>query len=73
MNDDRKNEALAAWRKLLNEPEIRMDAEEQYDELLKAADEMERFGLISGVEWRKLVQEANTAFAKATEGVGGGT
>lgn len=73
MNNDQKKEALAAWYKLLNEPEIRMDCEEQYDELLKAADEMERVGLISGVEWRKLVQEAGIAFSKAIEGVGGGT
>jgi hypothetical protein len=50
-----------------------MDCEEQYDELLKAADEMERTGLISAVEWRKLVQEAGIAFSKAIEGVGGGT
>lgn len=73
MNDDQKKRALAAWYKLLNEPEIRMDVEEQYDELLKAADEMERTGLISSSEWRKLVKEAGTAFAKAIEGVGGGT
>jgi hypothetical protein len=73
MNDDQKKQALAAWYKLLKEPEIHMDVEEQYDELLKAADEMERTGLISGVEWRKLVKEASTAFATATEGVDGGT
>jgi glycerol dehydrogenase-like iron-containing ADH family enzyme len=73
MNDDQKKQALAAWQKLLNEPEIRMDAEEQYDELLKAADEMERTGLINSSEWRKLVKAAGTSFAKAIEGVGGGT
>ena len=73
MNDDRKQDALAAWYQLLKEPEIRMDCEEQYDELLKAADEMERTGLISGAEWRQLVREAGVAFANATEGVGGGT
>jgi hypothetical protein len=73
MNDDQKKQALAAWYKLLNEPEIRMDAEEQYDELLKAADEMERTGLISSSEWRTLVKAAGTSFAKAIEGVGGGT
>jgi hypothetical protein len=31
MNDDGKERALSAWRKLLEEPEIRMDAEEHYD------------------------------------------
>jgi hypothetical protein len=50
-----------------------MDAEEQYDELLKAADEMERTGLINSVEWRRLVQEASAAFANATQGLGRGT
>lgn len=73
MNDDQKKEALAAWYKLLREPEIRMGSEEQYDELLKAADEMERTGLINGVEWRGLVREAGAAFSSAIEGVGGGT
>lgn len=73
MNDDQKKLALAAWYKLLHEPEIRMDVEEQYDELLKAADEMERTGLIGSSEWRKLVKEAATAFAKVIDGVGGGT
>ncbi|MET0774092.1 MAG: hypothetical protein ABWZ65_01185 [Pseudomonas mandelii] len=73
MNDDQKKQALAAWYKLLNETDTRMDAEDQYDELLKAADEMERTGLIGSSEWRKLVQEANAAFATATEGVSGVT
>ncbi|KAA0968808.1 hypothetical protein [Pseudomonas sp. ANT_H12B] len=73
MNDDQKEQALTAWYQLLKEPEIRMDVEEQYDELLKAADEMERKGLITSSEWRKLVREAGVAFARAIEGVGGGT
>ncbi|VVO38187.1 hypothetical protein [Pseudomonas fluorescens] len=73
MNDDQKEQALLAWRKLLEEPAIRMDPEEHYDELLKAADELERTGVINGNEWRKLVKEAGTAFANATEGLGGGT
>lgn len=73
MNDDQKVQALDAWYQLLREPQIRMDAEEQYDELLKAADEMERNGLISGAEWRRLVQEAGVAFSNATEGLGRGT
>lgn len=73
MNDDRKQEALDAWYQLLKEPQIRMDCEEQYDELLKAADEMESTGLINDAEWRRLVREAGLAFANATEGSGGGT
>ncbi|MNR58435.1 hypothetical protein D3C85_1794330 [compost metagenome] len=50
-----------------------MDPEEQYDELLKAADEMERKGLINSVEWRGLVRQAGSAFANAIEGLGRGT
>lgn len=73
MNDDPKQEALAAWYKLLRQPEIRMDSQEHYDELLKAADEMERIGLINGSEWRVLVREAGVAFANSIQGVGGGT
>ncbi|MHC8400578.1 hypothetical protein ACYZTX_14145 [Pseudomonas sp. MDT1-17] len=73
MSDEQKRQALAAWYQLLKEPEVRMDCEEQYDELLKAADEMERTGLINSVEWRKLVQAASAAFANATEGLERGT
>lgn len=73
MNDQAKQEALAAWYKLLRHPEIRMDSEEHYDELLKAADEMERTGLINAAEWRVLVREAGVAFANSIQGVGGGT
>lgn len=73
MNSEQKREALVAWYKLLRQPEVRMDSEEQYDELLKAADEMERAGLISSSEWRVLVREAGVAFANSIQGVGGGT
>jgi hypothetical protein len=73
MNNDRKAQALSAWRKLLEEPEIRMDAEDQYDELLKMADTMEQDELITPEEWRQLVRKAGVKFAQATEGLEGGT
>ncbi|MGX9378965.1 hypothetical protein [Pseudomonas sp. JQ36] len=73
MSDIRKEQALAAWRKLLEEPEIRMDAEDQYDELLKMADTMEQEGLITATEWRRLVRKAGERFAQTTEGLSGGT
>lgn len=41
MNDIRKTQALTSWEKLFNQPEIRMDAEEQYEALLHLADEFE--------------------------------
>ncbi|MBK5343865.1 hypothetical protein JFU48_21050 [Pseudomonas sp. TH49] len=73
MNDDRKVQALSAWRKLLEEPEIRMDAEEQYDELLKLADEYKRASIIDGDDWRELVEEATAFYAHSVEGLEGGT
>ncbi|MBK5553894.1 MULTISPECIES: hypothetical protein [unclassified Pseudomonas] len=73
MNDQAKQQALAAWYQLLRQPEIRMDSEEHYDELLKAADEMERKGLINSAEWRVLVREAGVVFANSIAGLGGGT
>ncbi|NNA56377.1 MULTISPECIES: hypothetical protein [Pseudomonas] len=73
MSDGRKEQALAAWQKLLETPEIRMDAEDQYDELLKMADSMELEGLINATEWRRLVRKAGTNFAQTTEGLLGGT
>jgi hypothetical protein len=73
VSSEEKSRALAEWRKLLEEPEIRMDAEEHYAELLRSADELERTGVIDSGEWQKLVKEASTAFANAIEGLGGGT
>ncbi|MBK5415505.1 hypothetical protein [Pseudomonas sp. TH31] len=73
MNDQAKQQALAAWYQLLRQPEIRMDSEEHYDELLKAADELERKGLISGSEWRVLLREAGAVFANSIAGLGGGS
>lgn len=62
MFDQRKKELLAAWRKLATQSQLRMDPEEQYDELLKAADEMEEQGLITSAEWRQLVRDAGSVF-----------
>ncbi|MHA3737807.1 hypothetical protein ACXR0M_19325 [Pseudomonas sp. Eth.TT006] len=73
MSDGRKQQALAAWQKLLEQPGIWMDAEDQYDELLKMADSMEQEGLISALEWRQLVRKAGVKFVQATEGLTGAT
>ena len=66
MFDQRKKELLAAWRKLATQSQLRMDPEEQYDELLKAADEMEATGVITGAEWRQLVRDAGNVFTDDT-------
>ncbi|MBS4078258.1 MULTISPECIES: hypothetical protein [Pseudomonas] len=62
MFDQRKKESLAAWRKLATQSQKRLDPEEQYDELLKAADDMEEQGLITSAEWRQLVRDAGSVF-----------
>jgi hypothetical protein len=62
MFDQRKKESLAAWRKLATQSQMRLDPEEQYDELLKAADHMVEQGLITSAEWRQLVRDAGSVF-----------
>ena len=62
MFDQRKKELLAAWRKLATQSQLQMDPEQQYDELLKAADEMEAQGIITSAEWRQLVRDAGSVF-----------
>lgn len=69
-----KTRALASWCALLEHPIARMNAEEQYHELLKAANQMELDGLIDDDEWRQLVRKAgaslisaDTAVAEATK------
>ncbi|MFJ7312818.1 hypothetical protein ACIQVE_08600 [Pseudomonas sp. NPDC098747] len=66
MFDQRKRELLAAWRKLATQSQLQMDPEQQYDELLKAADEMEEEGLITSAEWRQLVRDAGSVFTSDT-------
>ncbi|MFJ2692091.1 hypothetical protein [Pseudomonas sp. NPDC087336] len=73
MYEDRKQMAMAGWRNLLTQPEIRMTAEEQYDELLKMADAMQQEGLLTGAEWRQLIRDAGAVFTNAREGLEGGT
>ncbi|SMQ23303.1 hypothetical protein SAMN04488483_0884 [Pseudomonas helmanticensis] len=62
MFDQRKQTKLAAWRELATQSHKHLDPEEQYDELLKAADEMEEQGLITSAEWRQLVRDAGSVF-----------
>lgn len=68
-----KQEALADWSKLGEEPEIRMSAEEQFDELLQLADEYKRAGVIDGDDRTELVEEAPALYAHWVEGLEVGT
>lgn len=73
MNDHRKSQALTAWERLFNQPEIRMDAEEQYEALLRLADEFEDEGIISPKERTALIEKATVFYSQAVAGVGEGT
>jgi hypothetical protein len=61
-----RTRALASWLTLLEHPVARINAEEQYHKLLKAADQMELAGLIDGDEWRQIVRKAGAYFISAT-------
>jgi hypothetical protein len=73
MNDLRKSQALTAWEKLFEKPEIRMDVEEQYEALLRLADDFEEQGVISPGERTELIGKATAFYAKSVECAGGGT
>ncbi|WP_460421904.1 hypothetical protein [Pseudomonas sp. ZL2] len=55
MNWDERDKALAAWRELFTSREIRMDAAEQYDELVSLADKIQHQGLIDAEEKNALI------------------
>lgn len=73
MNDHRKSSALTAWEDLFNQPEIRMNVEEQYEALLHLADDFEDQGIISIEERKRLIERATAFYAKCVEGIGQGT
>jgi hypothetical protein len=65
MKEMRRRLAVMAWRQLFSLSENRIDAEDKYNRLLRSADDMEREGLITSTEWRKLAQQAGTLFASS--------
>lgn len=67
MKEAQRRLAITAWRQLFTLSDNRIDAEDRYNRLLKAADDMERDGLITSAEWRKLAQQAGTLFASTAE------
>jgi len=73
MSDDLKAQALQVWQLLLTRPEVRMNAQEQYEELLRLAEQYSRLGYINSDERKVLVTEATKRYAQAVEGAGGGT
>jgi lipopolysaccharide biosynthesis regulator YciM len=73
MYEDRKSQALATWHKLLDRSDIQMTAQEQYEELLRLAEVYLKQGFIDRDERKRLVTEATKRYARAVEGVDGGT
>jgi hypothetical protein len=71
MREAQRRLAMTAWSKLFALPAHLISAEERYFRLLRAADDMERADLITGEEWRKLVQQAGMALASTAECMGG--
>jgi hypothetical protein len=73
MYDDTKIEAFSAFHDLLITPEVRMNAQEQYEELIRLADSFHAKGVIDLDERRSLIEVATVAYARAVEGLGRGT
>lgn len=71
MYDQRKKESLSAWRKLATQSQEPFDPQDQYDDLLKGADDMLEQGLISNAEWRQLVRDAGNVFTRNEAGASG--
>jgi hypothetical protein len=69
MYDDAKAQALYAWHELLTNPEDQMNAQEQYDELLRLADNFKEKEIIGPKERQTLIEVATAAYARAVEGL----
>ncbi|WGK88048.1 hypothetical protein [Pseudomonas migulae] len=72
MYDDTKVEAFSAFHDLLVSPEVRMNAQEQYEELIRLADNFHARGIIDREERRSLIEVATVAYSRAVEGAGRG-
>jgi hypothetical protein len=67
MNDDPKVEAFSTWHELLVNSEARMGAQDQYDELLRLADNFREKGIIGTEERKILIQVATLAYTRSVE------
>ncbi|MNE79805.1 hypothetical protein D3C77_265890 [compost metagenome] len=73
MNWDERDKALAAWRELYTTTQVRMDAAEQYEQLVKLAGVYQLLGLISVDEKKAMIIKATDLYANAVMGAGQGT
>lgn len=60
-----KVDAFTAWHDLLINPELELDSQERYDELLKLADGFQADGIIDSHERRTLIEVATVAYTRA--------
>jgi hypothetical protein len=67
MYDDAKIQAFSSWHELLVNPEGQMNAQEQYDELLRLADNFRQKGIIEPEERKTLIQVATVAYMRSVE------
>ncbi|MNJ42623.1 hypothetical protein D3C77_375950 [compost metagenome] len=72
MNSDERDSALTTWNELFRTPEVRMDAADHCDELVRLADKFQRQELISVDEKNALILKATEQYASAVEGLGQG-
>lgn len=63
MRNEIRRSAVKAWRDLLYQAVNEQDVEDKYFILLTRSDEMERAGLITEEEWRKLIRKAGEFLA----------
>lgn len=67
MNDDPKVQAFSTWYELLVKPEARMGTQDQYDELLRLADNFREKGIIGTEERKTLIQVATLAYTRSVQ------
>lgn len=62
LNIKRRRKAVLAWCTLYRASDSSIEVEERYNQLLSAADDMEREALITSTEWRRFAQCAARLF-----------
>ena len=63
MSNDRKENALAHWRSMMEETELYIDYEELYEILIEMANGLMREGVVTEAEWLDLVRQASKILA----------
>lgn len=67
MSENQKTQALHVWHSLLDRPENRRTAPEQYEELLRLAEGYWKHGVINRAERKVLIIEATERYARTID------